>query len=93
MGLQEMGCNWDPTFIVSEVSIAVYHLWNIPRLKTEWDMRTVAIAMYDLLNLYTMDEDRLYRIQVTKLAKQVGIKLSIGRVIGFRCPSVVYRFL
>ena len=49
--------------------------------------------MYDFMKLNTMDEDRRYRIHVTKVAKHVGIKLSIGRVVGFRCASVVYSFL
>ena len=93
MGLQEMGQNWDPTYIVSEVSIAVHRLWNTPQLQNEWDLRTVAAAMYDLMNLYNMDEDRHYRIYVTKQAKQTGIKLSIGRVVGFRCAFIVYSFL
>ena len=93
MGLQAMGYNWDPTFIVSDVSIAVHHLWNTPQLQNQWDMRTVAAAMYDLMNLYSMDEDRLYRIHVANLAKQIGIKLTIGCVVGFRCASIVYSFV
>ena len=93
MGLQEMGQNWDPTYIVSEVSIAVHGLWNTPQLQNEWDLRTVAAAMYDLMNLYNMDEDRRYRIYVTKQAKQTGMKLSIGRVVGFKCAFIVYSFL
>ena len=85
--------NWDPTYIVSEVSIAVHRFWNTPQVENEWDLRTVAAAMYDLMNLYNMDEDRRYRIYVTKQAKQTGIKLSIGRVVGFRCAFIVYSFL
>ena len=93
MGQQAMGYIWDPTFIVSDVSIAVHHLWNTPQLQNQWDMRTVAAAMYDLMNLYSMDEDRLYRIHVANLAKQIGIKLTIGCVVGFRCASIVYSFV
>ena len=93
MGVQAMGYIWDPTFIVSDVSIAVHDLWNTPQLQNQWDMRTVAAAMYDLMNLYSMDEDRLYRIHVANLAKQIGIKLSIGCVVGFRCASLVYSYV
>ena len=93
MGLQAMGRNWDPENIVSDVCIAVRNLWNTPGPKDEWDMGGVASAMYDLLGLHTMAEDRLYSDHVTKVSKLERVKLSIGRAIGFGCARKVYRFL
>ena len=93
MGLQEMRQDWDPTYIVSEVSISVYDLWDTPQLVNQWDLRTVANAMYFLMDLNNIIEDLRYQSHVAKVAQKTGIKLSIGRVLGFRCASYVYSFL
>ena len=93
MGLQEIRHDWDPTYIVSEVSIAVYDLWNTPQLVNQWDPRAVAGAMYPLMDLESFIDDLRYQSQVAKVAKKTGILLSIGRAVGFRCAYYVYSFL
>ena len=93
MGLQEMGHNWDPTRIVSEVSIFVYHLWDTPQLGNQWNLSTVANAMYFLMYFHNIMEDLRSQSHVAKVAKKTGILLSIGRTVGFRCADYVYSFL
>ena len=93
MGLQAMGHNLDPTHIVSEVSISVYDLWCTPQLVNQWDLSTVANAMYRLMDLNSIIEDLSYQSHVAKVAEKTGIQLSIGRALGFRMADYVYRFL
>ena len=93
MGLQEIRHDWDPTYIVSEVSIYVYRLWDTPQLVNQWDPRAVAGAMYRLMDLESFIYDLSYQSQVAKVAKKIGILLSIGRAVGFRCADYVYSFL
>ena len=93
MGLQAISRDWDPTYIVSEVSIFVYDLWSTTPLRNQWDLGTVANAMYRLMDLNSIIEDLRYQSHVAKVAQKTGIKLSIQCAVGFWMADYVYRFL
>jgi len=92
MGLQALGSNWDPTGIVSEVSIAVHNAWNSPNLEHVWDMGRLTNTIYTTMGLDSIKDEIRYNIHVAKVTARTTIALTIGRVCGFKAASLVYSF-
>ena len=93
MGLQHLGYNYDPEYIVSDLSIEVYNLWNNPVLIDEWDLQYLADFLYEDMDLNSIVEDCRYRDHVAKVTKKIDIALTIRSFIGFRCAVHVRNFL
>ena len=93
MGLQHMGYNWDPTHVVSDVSINVYSMWCSPRLMNQWNYDYLAEAMYSGMDLNSIVDDCRYQIHVAKVTKTTGIPLTFRSVVGLRCAAYVNSFL
>ena len=93
MGLQYLGQPWDPTGIVSRVSINVERMWCFPELLNQWNYDYLAEAMYSGMNLHSIVDDFRYRIHVAKVTKKTSIALTIACVVGLRCAAYVNSFL
>ena len=93
MGLQYLGQPWDPTGIVSRVSINVYVMWCSPELMNQWNYDDLAEAMYSGMNLHSIVDDFRYRIHVAKVTKKTSIALTISPFTGLKCAADVMSFL
>jgi len=93
MGLHTMGYNWDPTGLVSEVCINVNNLWNTPELRHQWNTNDVVRTMYTTMQLDSIVDEIAYQTNTNKVLLKTTVALSVGRALGFRISSFVYRFL
>ena len=94
LGLRRLGApGWDPTGVVSEVSIATRDLWSNPMLEGQRNLRTVAGQLYQHMRLDSIIDQHAYDSYAAKIAQKTSLALSIGCKVGFWCDSLVYEFL